>query len=79
MWHFDTNNELYTETKTYLAALASADCFSTYEQARLSALYAKMASSATMVAAGTAWRRADSNKIVWAVATLMSRKWGAND
>ena len=78
MWHFDSNNELFTETKTYVAALASADCFTTYEQARLSALHAKM-TSAAMVAAATAWRRADSNKIVWAVATLMQRKHGAND
>ena len=79
MWHFDTNNELFTETKTYVAALASADCFTTYEQAQLSAMHAKMATSATMVADGTAWRKADSNKLVWAVATLMTRKHGAND
>ena len=79
MWHFDTNNQLWTETKTFLAALASATMFTTGEQAQLSAMHAKMATSAIFYAADTRWRQWDSLRVIWAVRTLMSRKYGSND
>ena len=79
MWHFGTNNQLWTETKTFLAALASATMFTTGEQAQLSAMHAKMATTTTFYAAGTKWRQWDSLRVIWAVKTLMTRKHGSND
>ncbi len=50
---FGSDNQLWTETRTYIAAMASAACMTTGEKARLSALYDTMGTSQVLHAHDT--------------------------
>ena len=50
---FGSDNQLWTETRTYVAAMASAACMTTGEKARLSALHNTMGTSQVLHAHDT--------------------------
>ena len=64
---FGSDNQLWTETRTYLAALASAACMTTGEKANLSALHSDMGTSQVLAANDTAYILAKARKAltVW--------------
>ena len=64
---FGSDNQLWTETRTYLAAMASAACMTTGEKLTLSELHAAMATSQVLHAHDTAFILAKMRKAltVW--------------
>jgi len=72
MWQFDSDNQMYSEVRTFATALGSLDCLGTYERAPMVALAARMATSICLTGY-------EVGEFLVSVQKLMTRKHGSND